>query len=461
MNILKIFTLSALTLMLMGLASCGRKGELLDSVPADCRMTALVNVRELCAEAGVKFTARGSEYAPALQGKMDDANAALDLMARLDAESVADMECVAVVVDPQGNPFIIFPISSFDAFSKACGERIDWADDAEGMHVGSVSNLSVVATDSQVWLTDVTPKAVDNVKALRESASKDPVSKVTGIAQMLSAKALVNIAVPEGKADKDADPMTQVWNTATITAPEGKLAVEWTRMQGDGEKQPLKGLQPVNPAVLAYVPSDPAVAAGVGLTPDFDWSVLNKLGGFIYDFQTQAMLSMAMPYLMSVDGTVMAAVTPLDEAAAAGGFNPATWRFILMAHMPQQKVNELLNTVRTMCFSAGISADVDPRTGIITVSQFGLNLYVGSVDGYFAVSNAPFSDTGNNSLAPLFEGKNGAARVRLESLKAYGPGLPSYGLDADVQVGEDGGRFMLTLPGSEGSVLTNLLTILL
>ena len=466
MKLLKIFTLGALSVMLAGLASCSKGGgELLDTIPADSKLVAMVNVRDVCKDAGVTFNADGAEYDPALQGKMGSrAGEVFGLIGRLDANDIADMEHVAVLSTASGEAYATFGISAFDSFREACGDRISWGEDAEGMHVGTIeASTSVVASDTQVWLTDRSSTAAKGVKELLKASGELPISKVTGIDRVLSAGSPVNIAVLNGtfdpKGGHDAA-LEAVWSTATVTFPEGKLAVEWSQMKGDGEKVPLKGLQPINPAVLAYVDSDPMVAAAAGLTPEFDWKPLSGLAMLTGDFQKQAMLSVAMPYLTSIDGTVLLAATPVVADSFADP-SPAGWRFVVMAHMPQDKINQLLSTVRTMCFTSGLTPSVDHKTGVMTIKQYGMNLHLGNIDGYFAVSNHPFSDTGNNSLAPQFTGKNGAARITLPSLAPLGPGLPAWGLELEATVGNAGGTVMVTLPGSKGSVLLNLLSVLI
>lgn len=465
MRLFKILSLGAITLMLAALSSCTKNVELLDTVPADSKLVATVDLRAVCGDAGVRFTADGVEYDDALQGKINTkADRIFGVVGRLDANDIADMEHVVVVSTAAGEAYATFGISGFEAFREACGDRIVWGDDAEGMHVGTLEpRTSVVASDTQVWLTDENPTVAKGVKELLKAADQLSIKKVPGIERMLEGEAPVNVAVLSGKFDvkggRDAA-LGGVWNTAGMTMPEGKLAVAWTRMKGDGEKVPLKGLQPINPAVLAYVASDPTVAVGAGLTPEFDWSHIAGLAMLTGDFQTQAMMSVAMPYLAAIDGTVMLAASPADSQAFAD-IDPGNWNFVLLAHMPQDKIDKLLGTVRTMCFTAGIKPEVDAKTGIMSIRQYGMNLHLGNVDGYFAISNNPFSDTGDNSLAPQFTGKNGAARISLPSLAPLGPGLPAWGLNMEATVGDAEGNLVVSLPGSEGSVLLNLLSVLL
>ena len=174
MRLFKILSLGAITLMLAALSSCTKNVELLDTVPADSKLVATVDLRAVCGDAGVRFTADGVEYDDALQGKINTkADRIFGVVGRLDANDIAD-------------------ISGFEAFREACGDRIVWGDDAEGMHVGTLEpRTSVVASDTQVWLTDENPTAAKGVKELLKAADQLSIKKVPGIERMLEGEAPV------------------------------------------------------------------------------------------------------------------------------------------------------------------------------------------------------------------------------------------------------------------------------
>lgn len=467
MKLHHLFTYAALSVILAGLVSCSKDaGEILDTIPASSPVVALIDANTLCAESGISFTPEGAAYDKALEGKIPSrADGVFGMAARLHARGIAGLDNVAIFSTPAGDAIATFPINEFASFREACADGITWTDDAEGMHVGAIEpHISVVASENQVWLTDHSTAAAKTVRQTLDAARKLPIGSLEGVSAALRAKGLVKIAALSGKLDDTSDraaAQQAVWNTAVITAPDSRLDLSWTRIKGDGATLPLDGLQQLNPAVLSYINGTPMVAAAVGITSGFDWSLLSKLAMLSGDFQTQAMLSMAMPYLNSIDGTVMIAASPADSEAITSEAAPTDWRFILMAHMPQDKINEILGTARTMCFTAGITPDIDPKTGIMHVRYYGMRLWLGNVDGYFAISSAPISADGNNELAPAFVNKQGAAAVSIPSLKPYGPGLPAWGIKAAASVDGATGSMQLSLPGSQGSVLLNILATLL
>ncbi len=82
-----------------------------------------------------------------------------------------------------------------------------------------------------------------------------------------------------------------------------------------------------------------------------------------------------------------------------------------------------------------------------------MNLYLGNVDGYFAVSNMPFDNTRQNSLAPLFSGKDGAVMLELPSLRSLSPAAPAFGFRLTGQTGQGSTTAELALTGTTQPIL--------
>lgn len=131
----------------------------------------------------------------------------------------------------------------------------------------------------------------------------------------------------------------------------------------------------------------------------------------------------------------------------------------MMVRLPQQKINDIMGMVRSSLFMAGISPRQE-KDGIMIVPQYGMNLYMGNVDGYFAVSNLPFEPTRQNSLAPVFNGKEGALSIDLPTLREFGPRMPEFGIKLQVQLNSDNTTAELSLNGSETPILQAILKAL-
>ena len=93
----------------------------------------------------------------------------------------------------------------------------------------------------------------------------------------------------------------------------------------------------------------------------------------------------------------------------------------------------------------------------MTIPQYGMDFYVGNVDGYLAIANIPFENTRNNSLAPMFVNKDAALCIDLPSLDLLSPAAPSYGLKVDVNMQGSEGKAEISLPGAKYPVLETIL----
>lgn len=458
----------SILLAALSLCSCSKRSELLDTLPAASEAAGMADVRKICADLDITLTDAGAEIPAEVSNHLnlgDDASGVLDLMARLDATGTADISSVAFAVW-EGTSFLTLPIESWERLKEIDSPWLQWGEDSEGLHTGTLSRrISVVAGDSQIWLLEVNPKAAETVKKILKEAGRESIGKIDALAQALSDKKYVTMVGRSGAAEeKNEKPghdalLEADWSVVSLSANGPRLVADVAMIKGTGEAVSVEGMQPVNPAVLSYVPSSCTLAVAAGLTPRFDWNFLNVLAMLADDFQVRAALGVALPYLNSIDGTVLFAAAPAGENAFTNP-EPSDWNFILMAHLSQEKIDALMGTVRTMLFTSGLSGRTE-RDGVIVVPhQYGTDLYIGNVDGYFAVATFPFENNRNNSLTPIFEGKEAAASFSINSLSAISPDAPNWGVNLKAQFDGSKGQVELTLPGSEGNVLLNLLTLL-
>lgn len=452
----------------LALCSCSKRSELLDTIPGASEAAGMINVKKICADLDITLSESGAEIPAEISSHLnlgDDASGVLDLMARLDATGTADISAVAFAVW-QGTSFMTLPVDSWERLKEVDSPWLQWGEDSEGLHCGTLSrHISVVAGDSQMWLLEVNAKAAETVKKILKEADRESIGKLDALAQALSGQNYITLlarsGASAGKDDKpDHDALLQAeWSVVGLSADGPRMVAEVNMMKGTGEEIAVEGMQPVNPAVLSYVPSACTMAVAAGLNPRFDWNFLNVLAMLADDFQVRAALGVALPYLNSIDGTVLFAAAPAGENAFTNP-SPSDWNFILMARLSQEKIDALLGQIRTMLFTSGLSGRTE-RDGVMVIPhQYGTDLYIGNVDGYFAVATFPFDNNRNNSLTPIFVGKEAAASFSIPSLSAISPDAPNWGVNLKAQFDGSKGQVELTLPGSEGNVLPNLLTLL-
>lgn len=458
----RFLSLSVLVALVFGslLLSCSKERKLLDAIPSDVDQISVMRLKTALEDAGYKFEASGVKAPEGLDVPGRLASFA-ELVGQLDASALCDVNSVAVFAyGKRQTKFMTMLVSDSEKFKETMTE-IDWTDDTGSYSCGTIGNgMSVLLDKESVWFVTASPSdAVTELEAIKKSAAKNPITALTGITDLLEGPGIVNFAVrqeaaPAKKGDKAAA-QTSRWSTFSGNVANNELTGRSVNMEGDGKVIPYEGLQPVNQAVLSYVPADFNIAFALGITPDFDWSTVTSMIGTFGGFQARGMLAAVTPYLQALDGTVLLAAGPANDEAYSD-VDPGNWHFILMARLPQGKINDIMGMVRSSMFMAGVTPRME-KEGLMVIPQYGMDLYLGNVDGYFAVSNLPFDPNRQNQLAPLFNGKNGALSLNIPSLQVFGSDMPSYGISVKAQVGNDNTDLKLSITGSDTPVLRAIL----
>lgn len=462
---MRSFLLPLMAVLMLGAvtASCSKDEALLDVVPADVDNVGMVRLKSVLTQAGFEFGADGVKGGVTVHGRFADLIA---LTGAINRSGTCDLDRMVWAKDADGVIFVTALVSDEAKFTEATADEIEWSEAKGGFKQGEWNGFTALTGDGRFWLTDA-KDAVKAVGELQKKASKSPITALTGVCGVLEGDGLLNMALrrsaPAKSGDKKAKgespELESLWATLSCDVKDNKLTAASTVMQGDGTTVVPGGMQPINPAVLGYIPGSFNIAFAIGLTPDFDWSVLTKAVGTFGGFQARGMMAAVTPYLQSINGTVMFAAGPANDQAYSD-VDPGNWQFVLMAHLPQQKINEIMNMARSSMFMAGVSPRMTDD-GLMIVPQYGMNLYLGNVDGYFAVSNMPFDASRQNSLAPLFNGKDGALSLELPSLRSLNPSAPAFGLKLTGQTGGGNTTAELVLTGTQEPILRAILTALL
>lgn len=465
----KRFTLPMLAVILLGVlvASCSKEGGLLDAVPSNVEQAGVVRLKKVLAEAGCRYDS-GKAVIPDGVKAAERLSRIVETVGQLDEAGVCDTDELAWAVSANGKLVMTMLVSDRAKFKEITAGAIEWSDETGGYSCGQTGSMAVLLNDERVWLVSAAPsESVKIVDTMVSDAKESSLSAMTGVAQLLVSDNLLNMVVrqqpgnlkKDRKQAKGENPgLETMWATLTCNVNDNRLVGRSQLMKADGTTQGLKGLKEINPAVLAYVPDNFSLAFGIGISKEFDWSLLTSAIGSMGGFQTQAMLSAVIPYLQSIDGTVFLAAGPANTEAYSE-LDPGNWQFMLMASLPQQKINDIMGMVRSSLFMAGISPR-ESKDGMMIVPQYGMNLYMGNVDGYFAVGNIPFEPTRQNQLAPLFTGKNGALSLDIPTLKVFGYPLPDLGVKFRMQIGTDDATMELGLNGSDEPILQAILKAL-
>lgn len=453
---------AVLTAVLVGLmSSCSKRVDILDTIPADVTMVATVNADKFCSAVGVTLNGDGEvEVVEPMRGVLRGDTKMFDVLARLKADGVMDIENIVVAVDGDNVTYATMIVDDMDKFNEATGESVEWNEATDGYRTARFGIGTLLAKDNQIWLVKGARDAIKAVDGLVKSARDMPVSKIDGVAEALSRDNMVNVAVTAGfasltKGDKDDAGQEKGWNVASLKEGDDKsLVLDWEMISSTDV---TRGLQNINPALLAYVPENFNMVMAAGLTPEFDWEPLRKLVMLAGGFQTAAFMSVVNPYLESIDGTVLMAAAPSSPELFKDG-DVSDWDFIVMAHMPQDKINSLMGMIRNMMSTAGMSPTMT-ADGLMAIPQYGKTMYIGNVDGYLGISTIGFDNTRNNPLASIFANKDVAGCLSLEPYSAYVPGAPEgTGLMLSVSMDNGKGSMNLKANGTQYPVLVFLMT---
>lgn len=454
-----------LTAVFVGLASsCSKRAEILDNIPADVNLVATVNVDKLCSAVGVTLKGDGSaEVCVPMQGVVRGNMKMLDALAGMKAEGVADIDNIVVAVDKENVTYAILSVSDIERFDTATSEYLDWNEASNGYRSARLGSASLLAKDGLVWFVTGARDAVKSVDELKKRAREMSVAQLDGIAEVLGRDNMVNVAVASGlasmdKSDAGIDAQDKEWSVAALKeGADNSFVIDWEMMKSTGLTVKPKGMQNINPALLAYVPENFNVTLAFGLTREFDWEPLRKVVMMAGGFQTAAFMSVVNPYLESIDGTVLMAAAPSSPELMKDG-DVSDWDFIVMVHMPQDKINSLMSMISSMMSTAGMTPTVT-ADGLMAIPQYGKTMYIGNVDGYLGISTIGFDNTRNNSLAPTFVNKDMAANLSLEPYSDYVHGAPE-GTGVVVSASMDNGKGVVKLKadGTQWPVLVFLLT---
>ena len=424
------------------LYSCSGSNDVLDVIPADVNVVATVNVERLCSEGGIDLNEGGAFKAGVLPGEPDeDVAGVLACLAKVKGAG-ADVEHVVLATSGK-TTFAVCDVKDAEAVRTAIGG--EW-ESSNGMEQRTAGHHCLVTDGKRLWCVMNSGDGAGVVAGVTKRAKEMPVSKLNGLVELLGRDNLVNLAAADGfmtlttggGSNTSIAAEDRTWATACVKSGAGpeELVIDWSRMQSTGRQIAAEGMQEINPAVLGYVPGEFNCVVAAGLTQGFDWTSLKTIVSLIGGYQASAFMATVAPYLESIDGTVMLATGPtLND----GGLLDRD--FIVMAHLPQDRVNQLMGMIRGMAAMSNIPV-TDVSEGVMAVPQYGKMMYIGNVEGYLAISTVGFNGGRQNELAPLFVNKDLGVHLAVSSLSE---------IDSSADI-EAGLTVQATMAGAEGVV---------
>lgn len=446
--------LIAAVILLIAAASCSApsRGKLLHNVPASASMTAIVNFSDLT-DAGLTDE-NASKISP-------DLNEIRTVVSSANSDGVA-----VFFTQGSGLDLMVFAVDNDDNFTAKLTEAGYVSEDGEGTEIKVFANRESklhIALGKLIpgyaWMAECRnpeelAEAVTNAVNL---SSTNNITEYKGLAEYLengngAVIMALNCHLLDEKLPLDGD--ESQWICSQLTISDKTVALNGQRMLSTGKPVEIPGFTTISNDFLRYVPDNAALVAAVGLTPEVDWDAASRLVG-AFNREANLAISLILPYLKSIDGTVAVAAVP-RAGADINNPSPDMIDFLVMAHMPQKEVNEAIEQIISLAEQTGFNPKTD-KEGVTTVNLGDMTVNLGNIDGYLALSTLPLDGNANNSFAPDMEGKEGAmvCVVPLSWLSSDKQGT----IRSVFNLTPSGYSLKLTAPGAQSDILPLFLSL--
>lgn len=455
---LKTVSAGIVAMVMMLAVSCDRpEKELLDTIPADAAVVATVNADRILKRAGCQVKNGVLELTPELERLSGNASSsrygecARMLMAVSGGIDMSQM----VYARRAGLEVLTFRIVDDEAVENGM-EAVGMKPVSDrGFDAVRLSQWTLAVDGTQGWLVRADEgDALERLKQMLASAGNDAVSASIPKMRTLTDDEEINIVV--NTAGTDTLPVVHHGDfmCINIAIDDRVIGVDCVNMTADGTEIAMLGnLADVDAGFLRYMPENYVFAVAMGVMPDMDWSSLAEKLSAGMPVGQRAVLSMLVPYLCNIDGTVALAAAPAGAAPAIADINFTTWDVMLMAHMSREIAENIAETVVTSAEAMGCRTDWDEDVAEVTLPDGG-ELYAGYIDGYFVASNRKPESSLYDMFDAGFNGKQAAASLNIpygsEVMKAFG--LP-YGCDIHAGVEGTKAKLRISLNGCSTGIL--------
>lgn len=445
----------------VALSSCtSKKEKMLESVPFDAEYVATIDLVQFAAES--KMTIEdGRLVLPSEYNMFKEHISSEQLKIIGQIAKAVDLEnIVAFGYINRGRNFLTAPIKDADALRsllKNAGLERDRQDGWEIFSESSSDYADVVAIsqdETQIWFVE-RRKEVANLDDFELAKKKNNILRYSGLADALTKDNIANVVFDQTVLKNGMD---TYWAAATVTIDNNALIIKGSSIKPDGTPFKTTGLQPVDTDFIRYMPANFIGALAFGINPDGQWT--QQLEAMARQFSSKSdydAFSQALPYLKAIDGTVAFGFGPKNKSALLNPASPTQWQALLMAHMPQSKINELTET-----FRSNLPGSTSVSNGLYRFNSQEVDFYYGSVDGYFTLTlgMAPSPDK-SNSFTSDFDGKPLAAVFQTPLLGSIVDDASlNYSIKTSLEMNDSEITLQLNLVGTESPIIPTLVSTL-
>lgn len=442
--------LFATAVIALTLTSCGKSSEMTENIPADVDYAVRLNLRQPLENAGCTVTDNGVITLPdkLLNAISDSPAISMMVQQLLSATEGIDLSDF-YFFEHNGNRILLGALSDSNKVSETFTKYFGSAKTVDGMKMFSVDGQLIFIDADLLWIpTHWEPVAATNeIKAVKTAAKNKHIGTVPGLEEWLAADNTV-AAVISGKQLDLPSQYRNDWMCGSLRFDGNTVSGELALINDTGKREPLgESFGIIDTDFLRYIPDNSSVVVALG--PVENPQIKQFIGAIASNMDEYS------KFLTSLDGTISIALdmSKLTENMQQSLDIPFTdIEGIAMVHYPDKVADELVTTLCDLSRMSGQQPEA-LGNGQFTISEDGLQLFFGNIDGYFAISTSKIQPDSHNAYTPLVSGKRGviaAISTPNEISRSFGV---DYSTEAAIWLESDCIKGKIELKGTSSKFL--------
>ena len=397
--------------------------EVLDTIPADAQMVAMIDAASAMKHFGVEVDADGLTFAPEIQNvkslidKAIPAEEQKNVAQKMSAfMAIIDVENIAGYFSADETVYFTTMVKNEGLLEKTLTENGVTKSQVAGFDCYKLDGrLYMLVKDAQAWIVERESDA-EKLKAELDKASSNPITSNAAVCEYLAQDNDVN-AVASTKQLNIEELGKDGWIRASANMKGTGVEATLSAVKSDGNVVDFSEyLGEINDDVLQYIPQKSMLAVALGIDSNMKWDLLDKVLATM-SYGDRATAELFRPYIESIDGSVLLTVSPAIEGVTPQMMQSLdAWEMKFMAHMPQDKIDGAIEKIVST-----IEADYRitlPREGdFYVIPNPEMPMKVGSHNGYFVIAKGGIDVTASNeNMKRAMSGARVAAALKGENI---------------------------------------------
>ena len=420
----RIFYAMVVAVVALVMPSCASDAsEVLDTIPADAQMVAMIDAASAMKHFGVEVDADGLTFAPEIQNvkslidKAIPAEEQKNVAQKMSAfMAIIDVENIAGYFSADETVYFTTIVKNEGLLEKMLTENGITKSQVAGFDCYKLDGrLYMLVKDAQAWIVERESDA-EKLKKELDKASSNPITSNTTVCEYLAQDNDVN-AVASTKQMNIEELGKDGWIRASANMKGTGVEATLSAVKSDGNVVDFSEyLGEINDDVLQYIPQKSMLAVALGIDSNMKWDLLDKVLATM-SYGDRATAELFRPYIESIDGSVLLTVSPAIEGVTPQMMQSLdAWEMKFMAHMPQDKIDGAIEKIVST-----IEADYRitlPREGdFYVIPNPEMPMKVGSHNGYFVIAKGGIDVTASNeNMKRAMSGARVAAALKGENI---------------------------------------------